>query len=370
MYTDQNFPIITYSLNATPFENGFAHGQKFKTGIQELSKIRKKLLLEKNPALENHLEELSNLQLDITHQFTPEICDELKGIAKGAEISLVDIVILNNYTDFRDINLGDEGCSTIHVAGNEYSISGQTWDMHKSAKNYVCLINIPGNEVNQGQIYFSLVGCVGMMGINSNNLLVGVNNLNTKNAHASLIWPALIRKSLSESKTYEELVSCISQAPVTSGHNYLISSPVNGSMWEVSPTAVEMVCSLDRNELANNKTYIFHTNHCISDELAKLENKNSLSSTSHERYHILTKKAPCIKTSLEMKSLLHGHENYPKSICSHFENNSQDPSSTCGGGFINFLENDIYFWRGCSEYDHNFISYRFKINNFSFQKVS
>ena len=70
---------------------------------------------------------------------------------------------------------------------NDNSISGQTWDMHGSAKNYISLIEIPETNNSPAQIYLSLVGCIGMMGVSSHNLLVGVNNLNTKNATASLI---------------------------------------------------------------------------------------------------------------------------------------------------------------------------------------
>jgi len=368
MNTDQNFPIITYSLNATSFENGLIHGESFKEGIRELSQIRRNLLIEKNPDLEKHLENLSDHQLKITQNFSTDLYDELRGISQGSGVSLQDLVILNNYTDFRDINLNDEGCSTIQVIGKDFSISGQTWDMHRSAKNYVCLINIPGNDEVPGQLYFSLVGCLGMMGISSKGLLVGVNNLNTKNAHASLIWPALIRKSLSQSTTYSELVKCISSAPVTSGHNYLISSKSNGSMWEISPKVVEKVSEIDTCKPDGD--FIFHTNHCIGEKISKFENKTSISSTTHDRYNILLKNASKIQSSNDMENLLHGHENFPKSICGHFENNSQDPSSTCGGGYINFLENDIYFWRGCSEYDKNFKSFRFKLNNNSFQKVS
>ena len=37
-----------------------------------------------------------------------------------------------------------------------------------------------------------------MMGINTSKNLIGVNNINTANAQAGLIWPALVRKVLKE----------------------------------------------------------------------------------------------------------------------------------------------------------------------------
>ena len=140
----------------------------------------------------------------------------MKGIAKGAEVSLEDIVILNNYTDFRDIPLPDEGCSTLHVRNEaDEALVGQTWDMHKSAKNYVCIINVPKTNSNPAQVLFSLVGCVGMMGFNSNDLMVAVNNINTQGAVPALIWPVLVRHSLTYSSNFEELRKNITEAPVS-----------------------------------------------------------------------------------------------------------------------------------------------------------
>jgi isopenicillin-N N-acyltransferase like protein len=366
MRTDQNFPVITYSTNKSNHENGLMHGETFKKGIRELAEIRKDLLLKKNPMLKPYIKDLALEQLSCSRKYSPEITDELEGIAKGAGLTIEEIVLLNNYTDFRDINLEDEGCSTIQIITKENSISGQTWDMHSSAKKYVCLINIPGTEDTPGQIYFSLVGCLGMMGINTKNLLVGVNNLNTINAHASLIWPILIRKSLKDSKNYDELEKIISSAPVTSGHNYLISSPEKGSMWEVSPEISEKV-SFTQSPQSN---YVYHTNHCLGTKSSLIENPTSVSSTTHSRYEILKNRVPHIKTSEDMKELLHGHENYPKSICGHFKNNSDDPSATCGGGYMNFTKNEIFFWRGCSKYDDNYKSLNFKIDGNSFKKIN
>ena len=50
-----------------------------------------------------------------------------------------------------------------------------------------------------------------------------------------------------------------------------------------------------------------------------------------------------------------------KSICSHFESNAQDPSTTCGGALGSFKHNKFRFWRGCKEYDQNYIAYNFKL---------
>ena len=104
---------------------------------------------------------------------------KLKGLQKALNIDLTKIVILNNYTDFRDIQLPDEGCSTVHVQTDDQILSGQTWDMHGSAKRFVNVIHIPKTDLAPESVVFSLIGCVGMMGINTSKNLIGVNNINT-----------------------------------------------------------------------------------------------------------------------------------------------------------------------------------------------
>jgi len=364
--TDQNFPIINYDLNKSSYQNGVFHGEEYRQGIQELFKIRKNLLLNKNQKLRPYLKDLARQQWNISSQYAPKLIEELQGITDGSGLTKEDLVILNNYTDFRDINLPDEGCSTVHIKTKNNSISGQTWDMHSSAKKYVALINIPGGDSSPGQIYFTLVGCLGMMGASTDKLLIGVNNLNTQNAKASLIWPILVRNAIGISKDYQELVKNVSRAPVTSGHNYLLSSTQAGSMWEVSPLYSEEVASLD-NE---NDSYIFHTNHCMGENNKKIEHASSISQTTHSRYEILEKNVPKIVNTGEVLNLLQGHENYPKSICNHFNNNSADPSATCGGGVVSFNENQAMFWRGCPVNDDFYKLHKFEIINNNFQKMS
>ena len=355
--TDCQFPVITYDDGNDFLKNGQLHGEHFRKEIKELFNIRKNLLLEKNPSIKSNLKELALIQFEETKLFANDISNELIGIAEGASLSVEDIVLLNNYTDFRDIILPNEGCSTVHSVTKNDSISGQTWDMHGSAKKYVSIIKISGSKNHNAQLIFSLVGCVGMMGFNSDNLMIGVNNLNTKNARASIVWPALIRKALL-SKTYNELENTITNAPVTSGHNYQLSSVQQGAQWEVTPLAKEKV-----SEISETNPIIFHTNHCLGDETVKQEDTISSNSTTKNRFKILKKYS---KNALDYQSvfdLLTGHEGYPKSICSHYESNTQDPSTTCGGAIGSFKQNKFKFWRGCEKHDKNYIAYNFKLSD-------
>lgn len=363
--TDFGFPIIKYEKDKTFNEWGLFHGEEFRNGIRELVSIRKELMLQKNPSLKKNLTSLAHQQLEVTRSFSPNITSELEGIAKGSDLPIEDIVILNNYTDFRDIQLPDEGCSTVHVQRDNVIISGQTWDMHSSAKNFLSIIEIPECENGPSSIILSLLGCTGLMGINSHQCLIGVNNINTTNAKVGLIWPVLVRETLLQ-PDLSSMRETLLNAPVTSGHNYLISSPTGAEHWEITPSQSDLIHAHGEKENGHS----FHTNHCLGEKVSLLENKDSISATTFARYDLLEKKVQNVDNYGNLKSLLQDHDGHPKSICSHFDSGAKDPSMTCGGGIADINEKKYCFWRGCPVSDKNYkeINYVIDKNSHNFKR--
>lgn len=355
-----NFPLITYDVQKKPHENGLMHGEEFRNAIKELVQIRTHLMQEKNKNLNNSfIKEESQRQLKITQEYDSALYEELCGIAQGAGLDLSDIIVLNNYTDFRDINFQDEGCSAVYINKNHNGLLGQTWDMHKSAMHYVCLINIPGTEESPGLISFSLVGCIGMMGYNSHGIGITVNNINTLDATSGVIWPAFIRKTL-QAKTFSQTTENVKNTPFTSGHAYLIADKDQCYNWEATPSKQEIVTQCHHNN------YTYHTNHCLSEVTAAIENKGLINSTTYDRQKLLEQHLPQITCHAELKDLFQSHENYPKSICSHYQSSAQDPAFTCGGALGSFQENIYEFWRTCPRNEELYSSYKFTLKEHSF----
>lgn len=340
---DVSFPHIVYEGDA-PYEWGKQHGETYREAIHELANIRKELMLARSPHLKDMIPEMAKIQWQETKSATYTISLELTGIQEAANISIEDLVILNNYTDFRDIHLPEEGCSTVGFNRTE-QVSGQTWDMHSSAKNYVCTIERPKEF-----IVFSLVGCPGMMGINNHGLFVGVNNINTRDASPGILWPAFVRQCLEESQKYSDFSKVIKKTKFTGAHNYLLSDGQTIEHWEISPTKSKLASRIKKGE----KGIVFHTNHCIHQDMIEIEEPLAQNSTSQNRYDILEEKTPQLETSKDLFNLLQDHTGYPKSVCGHFQSGAQDPSTTCGGGVYNHNTGKFKLWRGCPTEDENY----------------
>lgn len=352
---DVGFPIIAYEKGKSFREWGEFHGESYRSAIKEIVEIRRSLMLQKNPALESQLEQLAQEQWQFTRDYAPDIWEELDGIREGSGCTAAEIVILNNYTDFRDITFPDEGCSIVYkVEGGQYALAGQSWDMHRSAKDYVCVVSAPATEKSPASLTLSIVGSVGMLGYNSQELMLGVNNLNTVNAATGMLWPALVRQSLMHSDL-DSCRRCITEAPIAGGRNYLLASKDYGECMEVAPGLYEVVNSADSGRGGS----AFHTNHCLSDQMKDLENKKAVSSTTHERYALIEKKLPEVRDLQALRALLCDHEGFPKSICSHYESGLQDPAFTCGAVAADLCSHEYLLWRGCPELDKGYREYRF-----------
>lgn len=353
---DAGFPIIFYPRQMPERDRGRSHGESYRQAIGELCQIRRDLMRRKNPGLTAaKIESLAAEQWLQTRNFDRGIADEMEGIAEGAKLSIDDLVILNNYTDFRDIQVPEEGCSVVYV-NRTSPIAAQTWDMHASAKNYVCCIQIQANDPHDEQVIFSLVGCVGLMGYSRRGLAVGVNNINTSGARPGLIWPALIRKMLLQSN-FSEMRHELVAANVTSGHTYLLASAREAEFWEVMPGLAEPISRVESPQTG----HLFHTNHCLGSRARLRELPAAINSTTRIRYQLLEQKISAVSSMDEVYALLNDHENYPQAICSNYQSGDQDPSVTCGGAAGDLESGKVVMWRGDAMYDSNFVRHTFEL---------
>ena len=355
--TDLQFPIIEYSPKQSPREWGHMHGESFRQGIAELVEIRRGLMQEKSPHLTSEVvSDLARQQWQYTQAYSDPLSEELEGIAAGAAVSIEQIVILNNYTDFRDIHVPDQGCSVVAVNENQFPVVGQTWDMHSSAKRYVCCLTVPQSGFAAPAVLFSLVGCVGMMGYHPRGSMVGVNNINTDGARPGALWPCVVRKILEQS-SHAAMDQALVSAPVTSGHAYLIATHEKSEFWEVMPGLAESINVLPIDEEGG----IFHTNHCLGPQSRQRETVLSQNSTTHIRYDLLQKKIGTARSLEAVYELLNDHENYPKSICSNYQTSAQDPSVTCGGAVGELKTGAVKMWRGDPIHDDSFVCHEFQL---------
>lgn len=257
-------------------ERGHVHGETFADDIKELANIRTELIQEawdrrsRRPVIEK-----AELHLPILEAFDADLYREFQGIAQASGLTEAELLVLNHYTDLRDLGLSDqaleEGCSILHVRyGNEVYLA-QTWDMHATAEPFVMMLYLP----DEGVWTQTVTGCLALCGMSERGLAVAINNLVLSDAKVGVSWPTLVRKML-RAGSVQEAEKVLLEAPVGSGHHYLLVDHNSSRGWETSGVGEALVYD------GTTSPYI-HTNHCLDSRLSGLS-QISPTSTTHDRF--------------------------------------------------------------------------------------
>ncbi|QQR89383.1 MAG: hypothetical protein IPJ88_14425 [Myxococcales bacterium] len=241
--------VLEYPANASPKERGRIHGESFRHLIKEIAEIRTELCITLGSFTDSEqVMELAKEHLPLLHSWQPDLYAELYGISEGADLSLASIVVLNHYTDLRDLNvdnvdrpsalppilpektyrlevndISQEDCSAANVRTERANLLGQTWDMHASAEPYVLMLKTPESNEAPASWLLSITGCLGMAGLNSQGVGITINNLRSTDAKVGAIWPAVVRAALKQSSAIDAR-DVIMDATIGSGHHYMVSS--------------------------------------------------------------------------------------------------------------------------------------------------
>ena len=256
--------------------HGEQHGEAFKTSIHEIYAIRLRLMLERTDLVdEQTVLALARHHLPVLERFDAGLYAELHGIARGAGSLPEQLLVLNHYTDLRDLGLKDlrtleaghdpGGCSAWMVddgqgaAGERFL--GQTWDMHGSATPYALLLTVPHER--GVQTFFTITGCLGMTGLSSWGTALTINNLNSLDASIGVVWPAMVRACVAQ-RTARAGYELAMNSPIGSGRHYIFADETEAFAVETSGTKKKLIWHKGSHE---GQSSWFHTNHCVDDEM-------------------------------------------------------------------------------------------------------
>lgn len=310
-----------------PRARGRAHGEQWRDAIHELAQVRLELALRRGDFRdEQEVLAVAGLHLPVLREHLPAMADELHGIAEGADLSPERVVVLNHYTDLRDVPRsvlgGSEpgaapkpvddsdpgGCTAVYLNGDEGPLMGETWDLHANAEPFVRMLRIAPADSEREVLCLTLAGCLGAAGIGDRGVAVAVNNLSSTDGRVGVVWPALVRAML-EQRSAVEARDLLLRTPLSSGHNYMIA---DGEHYFGVETSGELKVQTQRGPRAAH----LHTNHCFDPVLRKREAVRRGSTTFH-RLNLATsvyaQQRP--RDADGLWSLLHTRDGTPGSLC-------------------------------------------------------
>lgn len=276
--------IRVLKLGGSAYDMGYQHGKLYRDAIRMFTEDRVDLSQSEHWTGRNLSKSavlaLAEACVEAHQAYAPDLMEELQGMADATDLSLAELVINNGFTDFIDVvySVGDparkaltpqivaDNCTAFLVPNNHavngQGMYGQTWDMHATATPYVILIHgTPDHAPNF--LAFTNTGCVGMIGMNSEGIAVGINNLMSTDGQIGVTWPFVVRKILQQDNL-DSALDCLTSAPLAGAHNYMLMDK-HGDGYEV-----EAMSSNVHVEKLEAET-IAHTNHCLVDRNLTLQ---------------------------------------------------------------------------------------------------
>ncbi|RJE21610.1 Acyl-CoA 6-aminopenicillanic-acid-acyltransferase [Aspergillus sclerotialis] len=168
-------------------------------------------------------------------KLTPDIYEEMQGIAEGAGFGILDIVALNCRSE---IALGrfSDGCTSISWKKNENSrVLAQNWDWTRMVGENLAAVSI--EKAGKPRIYMvTEAGIVGKIGFNTAGVGTGLNAIRAKDgSNSKLPIHVALRVCLESTSVENALQTLASCGGVASAQHILIADPTISLGLELSP---------------------------------------------------------------------------------------------------------------------------------------
>lgn len=332
-------PII---LKGSPYEQGMLQAEccpemveTVRNSILEQLNNNKALLRsEKNTAIIKE-------QLKITETYFPETIQEIKGIAKGFKLNILDLF---NYYLLR-LLLDMDGCSTVAVSLQNGSILGKNRDLAASshAMQRVFIHDNPGNHHKKILFVGSLgAPCGYSSGMNTDGFCLADTNIPTTNHGPGLYRYFLMGHLLRTCTSVNQALETITSLPHSGGGALVIADKTRDI------AAVEM--GHTKQIFKKNLSWLVKTNHFIYSKLSLsniTKGRRAKLKNSMDRLQFMNTELTKLYQNFNLEKifeLLKSHD--PEngcSLCRHFE---QDSAATISGVVYTCAKKKMYFSNG------------------------
>lgn len=190
------------------------------------------------------LAELSDLFLPQIAGFAPDLLEEMRGIAEGAEVPLSHIVLLNARTELLklagsaalraglDAELGNGGCTTVIVqperSADGLLVHAHNWDWKATCAETCVVLRITGTDCPD-TLVFTEAGALGRFGFNAAGIAITGNYLECERDYRQSGVPlVLLRRKVLQQDNYSNAFALVYTAAKSASNNIALSHAPSG----------------------------------------------------------------------------------------------------------------------------------------------
>jgi isopenicillin-N N-acyltransferase-like protein len=252
--------------------------------------------------------------IPVVERYSPDLIEELRGIAEGARVTADQAMLLNVRNQLR---AAGDGCTSVVVEGRSTAsgngLAGQNWDNDPATDPFsVVLARHPAGKPST--LNFTRPGEIGYMGFNSAGIGILMNAMPGRSRRRGVPWYFIVRR-IYEQDSLEGTVAAAESAERAISANAAMITPQGAADLEVMTHAVRVLRGDARGRLV-------HTNHCVHPDLLEIndEHRNDIYGQSFERRDrasaLLDREEGAVGVET-LRRVLSDHDGYPTSICRH-----------------------------------------------------
>ncbi|MET3288788.1 UNVERIFIED_CONTAM: putative choloylglycine hydrolase [Brevibacillus sp. OAP136] len=256
-------------------------------------------------------------------QYDMEIMDEIRGMSEGANLDLLDFVVLNARSEII-INIGKahsvlDGCTCLAatpiVTQEQEMLIGQNWDWNHLISPGMIVVEIDQSP-KPTILMVTEAGIVGKIGMNSEGLGLCMNFLGMDEVSEGGVPIHVVLRGILNSNTLPKAIGQITKLPRGTSANYMNAHKEGESVdVEATHNDYDVIYPLDGCTT--------HTNHFIAPRMLNIEDtkRNGIPDT-HLRQGVATRLLTTQSGSIDaetFKRIFTNHAGHPVGICRHGE---------------------------------------------------
>ncbi|MBL8827754.1 MAG: peptidase C45, partial [Planctomycetaceae bacterium] len=302
------------SVAGTPREMGRQIGEAAGEEVRAfcdraLAQVNKTMRVSRDSALQLATECISLAEL-----YSPDMVDELRGIAEAARVSLVEVMLLQVRNQLRPD--ADAGCTSLSFHGASGSsttnIVAQNWDNDPELDAYsIVLTRRPTGK--PAMLNVTQAGLIAYIGLSEAGMGVCLNTLPAPSRRLGVPHYFTVR-GIYEAKSLDEAVTAVRRATRAIPANIMLATPDGPADLEVTINDVHVLRDPEREGVT-------HANHALHPDLVRLNDEFPQLIQSHERQSridsIFAPGQRVPRNIAQIKAALRDHQGHPRSICRH-----------------------------------------------------
>lgn len=322
--TLQRFPVI--SVKGKPFDCGRQYGsqarEQIRRNVDLYFDLWGALWGAKRPEV---LKQCTGL-VPVIGEYDADILEELEGVARGADLSLEEVVALNaRYELVFALSLapqrGSGGCTSVaalpQVTKDGHTILGQNWDWMSRLQGPNIILEVE-QKAKPNLVTQTEAGIIAHKGMNSAGVGVCLNALVSNQDRFEPTTPFLIMaRGILNADSFSQALKAVLGARVTVSFNFLIAHRDGETIdLEVTPEDVGFLYA-DGGVLTHSNHFLAFTNRKDLIDIFKPAIPDTLFRTHRARQLLELDKGHIDVGSFQR--VFRDHFSYPNSICRHVD---------------------------------------------------